>query len=96
MLVSCHNYVTKWFFAISPYEHEHALPSFLQARTFSNCKCDLPLMESPDLEIHTNEQLKSKVLTAFVYAFSTFQRNFRDSDFNSHFKTESFQNFSDK
>ena len=33
-------------------------------------------MESPDLEIHANEKLKSEVLTAFVYAFSTFQRNF--------------------
>ena len=66
MLVSSHNYETKWFFAISVYEHEHALPSFLQAKTVSYCKRDLPLMESPALEKHTNEQLKSEVLTAFV------------------------------
>ena len=32
-LVSSHNYETKWFFAISPHEREHVLPSFLQAKT---------------------------------------------------------------
>ena len=69
MLVSSHNYETKWFFGISPYEYEHALPSFLHVKTVSYYKRDLLLMESPDLEIHTNEQLKSKVLTAFVHAF---------------------------
>ena len=39
------------------------------SKTVSYCKRDLPLMERPDLEIHTNEQLKSEVLTAFVFAF---------------------------
>ena len=66
MLVSSHNYETKWFFAISGYEHEHALPSILQAKTASYCKRDLPLIESPDLEIHTTEQHKSEFVTAFV------------------------------
>ena len=76
MLVSSHNYETKRFFAISPYEHEHTLPPFVQAKTITYCKRDLPLMESPDLEIHTNEQLKSKVLTAFVYAFFHLSKKF--------------------